>query len=83
MAAELGAVLPGGDLQLVPADPLGHPAHAAVARQEAPAQAQAPDEEREADINHVYYIIEDGPPNGIRVNKLVNLRQQMLLVQKG
>ncbi len=42
VAAELWLPLPRGDLQVVAADPLGDPAHAAVAGQEAAAKAQAP-----------------------------------------
>ncbi len=42
MAAELWLPLPRGDLQVVAADPLGDPAHAAVAGQEAATEAQAP-----------------------------------------
>ncbi len=41
MPAELGFVRPGGDLQPVAADPLRHPAQAAVARQEATPEAEA------------------------------------------
>ena len=41
VAAELGVPLPGGDLEVVVADPPGHPAHLAVAGEEAAAEAEA------------------------------------------
>ena len=41
MSAELGVPLPGGDLEVVVADPPGHPAHLAVAGEEAASEAEA------------------------------------------
>ena len=41
VAAELGVPLPGGDLEVVVADPPGDPAHLAVAGEEAAAEAEA------------------------------------------
>ena len=41
VAAELRVPLPGGDLEVVVSDPPGHPAHLAVAGEEAASEAEA------------------------------------------